>query len=72
MTQRKGLRCSAADAYLKPARKRTNLEVPTDTHVRRIELDGLRATGVRHGDNEVAGASRRWSSAPARSARRSS
>ena len=58
VTQRKGLRCSAADAYLKPARKRTNLEVLTATHVRRIELDGLRATGVRYGDDEVAEASR--------------
>jgi choline dehydrogenase len=58
VTQRKGLRCSAADAYLKPARKRQNLTVRTDAHVRRVELDGLRAAGVRLGDDELAEASR--------------
>jgi len=57
VTQRKGLRCSAADAYLKPARGRRNLTVVTDAHVERVELDGLRAAGVRYGD-EVAEASR--------------
>ncbi|NQV81674.1 MAG: GMC family oxidoreductase N-terminal domain-containing protein, partial [Alphaproteobacteria bacterium] len=39
-------RQSAATAYLRPARGRTNLRVETDAHVRRIVFDGHRATGV--------------------------
>jgi choline dehydrogenase len=61
VTQRNGLRCSAADAYLKPARRRDNLTVLTDAQVLRIELDGARATGARYrrqGEEEVAGAAR--------------
>ncbi|HEY1359761.1 MAG TPA: GMC family oxidoreductase N-terminal domain-containing protein [Thermoleophilaceae bacterium] len=57
VTQRKGLRCSAADAYLKPARGRQNLSVRTDAHVLGLELDGTRASGVRL-DGETAEASR--------------
>ena len=48
VTQHNGRRFSAADAYLKPARKRPNLEVVTATQVLRVELDGgRRAIGVR-------------------------
>ncbi|MDA0368785.1 MAG: choline dehydrogenase [Proteobacteria bacterium] len=39
-------RQSAATAYLKPARGRTNLLVETNADVRRIVFDGHRATGV--------------------------
>lgn len=46
VTQRRGKRCSAADAYLKPARKRANLTVLTGAQARRVLLDGRRATGV--------------------------
>jgi choline dehydrogenase-like flavoprotein len=46
VTQRDGLRCSAAVAYLHPALERPNLHVETDAHVTRLLLDGLRATGV--------------------------
>lgn len=52
VTTRGGRRCSAADAYLHPARRRLNLEVRTGAHVTRIRIDGGRATGVeyvRHG-----------------------
>ena len=43
---KKGERCSAAAAYLFPAMQRPNLTVLTKTHVRRVVMDGKRATGV--------------------------
>jgi choline dehydrogenase len=46
LTQRHGMRCSAADAYLHPATQRPNLTVLTDAHCTRILFDGDRATGV--------------------------
>jgi len=46
VTQRNGLRCSAAVAYLHPVLERPNLTVQTDAHVTRLLLDGMRATGV--------------------------
>jgi choline dehydrogenase len=46
VTQRGGMRCSAAVAYLHPALERPNLEVLTDAHVTRLLLDGTRAIGV--------------------------
>ena len=48
VTQKKGRRWSANDAFLSPARKRPNLTVVTGADVLRIELDGTRATGVRY------------------------
>jgi choline dehydrogenase len=48
VTQKRGKRHSAATAYLKPVRKRPNLTVMTKSHVRRICLDGKRATGVEY------------------------
>ena len=56
LTQRNGLRCSAAAAYLHPARQRANLQVFTDSLVLRLRLQGRRATGVsihRHGQEET-------------------
>src|SRR3954470_14400973 len=47
VTQRNGRRWSAADAYLRPALERPNLEVRTGAHVLRVELEGARAVGVR-------------------------
>lgn len=46
LTTRKGRRCSAAVAYLHPARNRPNLKVETGAHVKRVLFDGRRATGV--------------------------
>ena len=46
VTQRNGMRCSAAVAYLHPALDRPNLSVETDAYVTRILLDGDRAVGV--------------------------
>ena len=44
----RGLRCSAAAAYLKPARRRANLRVECRAHATAIELEGHRAIGVRY------------------------
>ena len=46
LTQRSGVRCSAASAYLHPARERLNLQVFTDTLVLKLLLEGRRAAGV--------------------------
>jgi len=47
-TIRDGYRSSAASAYLKPARKRPNLEVATRAHARRVLMQGTRARGVEY------------------------
>ncbi len=46
VTQRDGARCSAARAYLEPARKRPNLTIVTGALVNRIVIERGRATGV--------------------------
>jgi choline dehydrogenase len=46
VTQRKGRRWSAADAYLRPAMTRSNLTVKTNALVTKINIDHNRATGV--------------------------
>jgi choline dehydrogenase-like flavoprotein len=46
VTQHQGARCSAADAYLRPARARRNLHVRTHALVERILIEHGRATGV--------------------------
>ena len=48
VTQKGGKRCSAADAYLKPALRRPNLTVRTDAHVTRLLVEGGRAAGVEY------------------------
>jgi choline dehydrogenase-like flavoprotein len=50
VTQRNGRRWSAADAFLRPALDRPNLEVRTGVLVRGVDLEGSRATGVRYRD----------------------
>jgi choline dehydrogenase-like flavoprotein len=55
LTQRNGVRCSTASAYLDPSRERPNLHVFTDSLVLRLLLRGQRATGIsihRHGQDE--------------------
>jgi choline dehydrogenase len=54
MTVGAGRRCSAANAYLRAARRRRNLEVRTRSLATRILFDGRRASGVRYrrGDTE--------------------
>jgi choline dehydrogenase len=61
VNQRDGLRCSAARAFLEPARERPNLTVITDAHATRILFAGERASGVefmRFGEVREAAAAR--------------
>ena len=46
VNQRRGVRVSAAKAFLKPALTRPNLTVMTHAQVKRLRLDGRRVTGV--------------------------
>src|SRR3954454_11309511 len=48
LTQKRGRRWSAADAFLHPVEGRENLVVQTGAHARRVLLDGGRATGVEY------------------------
>ena len=60
LTVRDGRRSSAANAFLRPARRRPNLRVVTGALVRRIVFEGTRAVGVemvRGGAHEIARAS---------------
>jgi choline dehydrogenase len=61
VTQRRGIRRSAARGFLHPVMKRPNLTVMTHAQASRIRLDGRRATGVefwRDGEASFAAASR--------------
>ena len=61
MTVKNGVRWSTANAYLKPALERPNLEVITGALIQRIVLDDRRASGVefiRDGDRQTLNAGR--------------
>ena len=61
LTQRNGLRCSTADAFLHPAESRPNLEVRSGVFVERLVFEGDRAVGVelvRNGVRETVRAER--------------
>ena len=49
-TIRRGRRCSASTAFLRPVRHRRNLAIATDCLVRRVVVEGGRATGVEVSD----------------------
>jgi choline dehydrogenase-like flavoprotein len=51
VTQKRGRRWSAADAYLRRAERRRNLAVRTGAHVTRLILDGRKVTGVEYEQN---------------------
>ena len=61
MTVGGGRRCSAANAYLRPAMTRGNLTVRTETLANRILFERRRATGVRyrHGGTDYVARARR-------------
>ncbi len=46
VTVRKGMRCSSASGFLRPAKKRPNLKIITHAHVRKIKIENGRAQGV--------------------------
>ncbi|RJG13495.1 choline dehydrogenase [Pseudomonas cavernicola] len=48
MTVKDGVRCSTANAYLRPAMGRPNLTVVTKAMTRRIILEGKRAVGIEY------------------------
>jgi choline dehydrogenase len=48
LTTRNGRRCSAAVAYLKPARRRANLKVVPQALATRVLFDGRRAVGIEY------------------------
>jgi 5-(hydroxymethyl)furfural/furfural oxidase len=54
LTRRGGRRVSTNDAYLEPARGRSNLEIRGDVLVDRVLVENGRATGVRTSDGIVA------------------
>ncbi|HEX6138202.1 MAG TPA: choline dehydrogenase [Casimicrobiaceae bacterium] len=61
LTTRRGMRCSTASAYLRPARGRANLRVETNAHATHVLVENRRATGVgyRQGGEERAAGARR-------------
>lgn len=46
MTIRDGVRASCSSAFLRPARKRSNLQVQIKAHVTRVLFEGRRAVGI--------------------------
>jgi choline dehydrogenase-like flavoprotein len=46
VSQKRGQRWTTADGYVKPARKRPNFTVWTDSHVLQVAIEGGRAAGV--------------------------
>ena len=51
VTERKGLRCSAAVGYLNPIKKRSNLKILTNSHVKNINFSGGKAVGISYWKN---------------------
>ncbi len=51
ITTKGGFRASTARSYLKPARKRVNLDIRTRAHVTRVLFEGRRAIGVEYRQN---------------------
>ncbi|MFO0292597.1 MAG: GMC family oxidoreductase [Rhodospirillales bacterium] len=61
VNQRRGIRWTAAKAFLRPARGRRNLRVVTGAQARRVLMEGRRAIGVEfaHGDGVARAAAAR-------------
>ena len=51
VTVKNGLRCSTSVAYLKPIKNRINLKVETKAHVKNINFENSKATGVSYWKN---------------------
>lgn len=49
-----GMRMSTARAYVRPARRRTNLRVETHAHATAITFEGRRATGIKYSQRGTA------------------
>lgn len=48
LTQRRGLRCSSADAFLKPVLSRKNLTLMVNTTIHKLLIDNRKVSGVRY------------------------
>ena len=46
VTEKKGLRCSAAVGYLRPIKNRSNLKIITKAHIKNINFDKKKAVGI--------------------------
>ena len=46
VTEKKGLRCSAAVGYLRPIKNRKNLKIITKAHVKKIDFEEKKAVGI--------------------------
>jgi choline dehydrogenase-like flavoprotein len=55
-TVHKGYRYSAAKAFLRPARKRSNVDIRTNAQAAEILFDGNRASGIRYHQGKQSGA----------------
>jgi choline dehydrogenase len=53
ITTKKGVRCSAADAFLRPALKRHNVRLESHAHATRLLFEGNTAIGVEYTQNGV-------------------
>ena len=54
VTEKKGLRCSAAVGYLRPIKNRNNLKIITKAHVKNINFDKKKAVGISYWrDNQL-------------------
>ncbi|MBI29696.1 MAG: Alcohol dehydrogenase [acceptor] [Alphaproteobacteria bacterium MarineAlpha5_Bin11] len=51
VTETNGLRCSTAVGYLNPIKKRKNIKIETNAHIKKIIFEGLRAVGVEYWQN---------------------
>jgi len=51
VTENNGLRCSTAIAYLNPIKKRKNLKILTNAHVKNIEFENYKAVAVNYWKN---------------------
>ena len=58
LTTHKGWRCSAAQAYLKPARNRPNLRIETGAHVTGLLFEGRRVIGIHYVQDGVSRSAR--------------
>ncbi len=66
LTTRKGWRCSTAVGYLRPARRRPNLQIVTGAHVHHLCFEGRRAVGVRYAVGGTGGSGELRMGSPAR------
>ena len=48
LTTRRGRRSSTSQTFLNPARRRSNLQISTDSHATRVLFEGRRAVGVQY------------------------